>query len=264
MAMLGVAHHAVAAEETQAKTSQGIKSGFYIMPNAEAIFVPSKFNKNDGTPVGFGVGVSLGYRLANLLIDLDASYQHISGTSNIEQVFNDNNAVKNLAPDIANKTYLTKSTNNENFIPVTLGLKYAIPLFSNVFSITPGIAGGVWFHTIKRNLSYSDNADGKGTTNLGLFSSQSGKDIPTTDNASEVKGIIVPSLALDFAPSDSLTISLTGKMYIVPKGYSDNYNAVTRESVANLSGLFNTNFTDVNKTFLVWRFKSWHSLHFLI
>ena len=72
---------------------------------------------------------------------------------------------------------------------------------------------------------------------------------PTSDNTNEVKGIIVPSLGLDYAPFDSLTISLTGKVYIVPKGYSDNYNDINREAAKNAAGLFTTNFLDVNKTF---------------
>ena len=147
--------------------------------------------------------------------------------------------------------YITNTTSRESFMPLTLGLKYAIPLLSNrALSITPGIAAGVWFHSINRSLSYSDNMDGQLAKALETFSTlQPGAVIPTGDKASEIKAVIVPSLALDYSPSEHVTFTFTGKFYIVPKGYSDNYNPVNRAAALNGIGTFENTYTLVDKLF---------------
>ena len=65
LALLGVAHHAVAAEEKEKvkekepKRPLDIKNGLYIMPNAEGILFPASLTKTAERPL---VTV-LGYRL---------------------------------------------------------------------------------------------------------------------------------------------------------------------------------------------------------
>ncbi|MDI9313856.1 MAG: hypothetical protein QM529_04185 [Hydrotalea sp.] len=110
-----------------------------------------------------------------------------------------------LAPTAVSTTVDSK----EGFIPITLGLKYAIPIApGNVVSLTPGIAGGVWFHTVDRSI----------TT---VVANQ--PPIHSVDKATETRGVIVPSLTVDYNPTPNLSFSLGGKFYLVPSGYSDNY-----------------------------------------
>ncbi|MDI9313859.1 MAG: hypothetical protein QM529_04200 [Hydrotalea sp.] len=112
----------------------------------------------------------------------------------------------------------TTIKSKEGFIPITLGLKYSIALApKNIISLTPGLAGGVWLHTIDRTITMTTT----GTTPW-----------TTTDKATETRGVIVPSLSLDYNPLPNLSVSLAGKFYIVPGGYSDNYSASQRNVAA--------------------------------
>ncbi|MDI9313858.1 MAG: hypothetical protein QM529_04195 [Hydrotalea sp.] len=117
----------------------------------------------------------------------------------------------------------TNITNHESFIPVTLGLKYAFAIApKNMFSITPGLAAGVWIHTVRRALN---------TTFTPVYGATPFAQ-SSTDNVTQVRGVIVPSLSLDYNPLPDLTVSLAGKFYLVPNGYSDNYSAVQQATQA--------------------------------
>ena len=138
-------------------------------------------------------------------------------------------------------TNTTTTDSKESFVPVTLGLKYVIPLMAGgVLSMTPGIAGGVWFHSVDRT-STSVITLANGT----VLSTTVTKD--KTDE--EAKGVIVPSISFDYAPSQNVTISLAGKVYIVPGGYSDNYSITAQELADQAKDLFAPAYFGVKQDF---------------
>ena len=133
----------------------GTKDGFYLTPNAEVIFVDKSFTKGNGTGVGGGGGLNLGYQIKNFQIELAVGYDYYGGKGTVTQQFAGAGAALNPILKGAGVAGLeTTSESTEGFIPVTLGLNYVIPMGST-FSITPGIAGGMWYHTIDRKLSYN-------------------------------------------------------------------------------------------------------------
>ncbi|MDI9313862.1 MAG: hypothetical protein QM529_04215, partial [Hydrotalea sp.] len=226
-----------------------VKDGFYLTPNASVIFVDKAFTKDvTSVGVGGGGGLALGYQVKNFLIDLNAEYQYYGGKGTVNQTTsgygtawlaaagafkqtlasggNPAAAITAATAAFANPAagaaagltpgtaVATTTDSQEGFVPVTLGLKYLIPVMAGgKLSITPGVAGGAWIHTVKRDIT---TTIGTGAT---AFTTA------TTDNATEIKGVVVPSIALDYAPLQNLTISLTGKFYIVPGGYSDAYTS---------------------------------------
>ena len=213
--------------KTPTKTTSGLKDGFYIAPNAEIIFLDKAFTRGLAkVGVGGGGGASIGYRIKNFAIDLAFDYQafnskgdshqktSVSGArwvaanfalhNNLDAAAAFNNAANSQPIDVSNTI-----VNKEAFIPLTLGLKYSIPLAkNNVVSITPGIAAGVWFHTIDRSIETIISQPG---VIFGAWGNQG------SEKQRETKGVIVPSLAVDYNPTPNLSISLAGKFYIVPK-----------------------------------------------
>ncbi|MDI9313857.1 MAG: hypothetical protein QM529_04190 [Hydrotalea sp.] len=126
-----------------------------------------------------------------------------------------------IVPGIS--TVTTDINSREAFFPVTLGVRYAFAIApKNMFSLSPGLAAGVWIHTVRRNLSTTIYHN-----YTGVSISQS-----STDKATQVRAVIVPSLSLDYNPWPSMNISLVGKFYLVPNGYSDNYSAAQQAAQA--------------------------------
>ena len=219
-------------------SKQGLENGFYIAPNAEIIFLNKAFTRGLAkVGVGGGGGASIGYRISNFSIDLNVDYQAFNSNGDSHQqtsvsgarwlavnhaLFNGrdpatafNNAANGRPVDVIN--YIV---NKESFVPLTLGLKYSIPLAKNdVVTLTPGIAGGVWFHSINRSVETIISQPG---IIHGAWNNHE------SEKQKETRGVIVPSLAIDYNPTPNVSISLATKFYIVPKGYSDNYDAVTR------------------------------------
>ena len=236
----------------------GTKDGFYLTPNAEVIFIDKKFTKGNGTGVGGGVGLNLGYQIKNFQIELAVGYDYYGGKGTVGQTTSAfgtgwvaaakafqialatganaqaagaaagaefNGAITGINNGIIKTVGVSTTTeSSERFIPVTLGLNYVTPFAGGKFSFTPGIAAGVWFHSINRKIS---------TSIAGAAA------IETTDKANETKGVVVPSLSFDYTPIEKLTISLGGKFYIVPGGYSDAYSnnakAAANASVSDIT-----------------------------
>ena len=234
-----------ATPPTPVEDNQNLKDGFYIAPNAEIIFLDKAFTRGLAkVGVGGGGGASIGYRISNFAIDLAFDYQafnsngevhqqtSVSGarwlavnyalTNGLDPTAAFNNAANSQPIDVTN-TFVNK----EAFIPLTLGLKYSIPLAKNdVVTLTPGIAGGVWFHTVDRFIESVIYQPG---LIYGAWGNQG------YEKQTETKGVIVPSLAIDYNPTPNVSISLAGKFYIVPNGYSDNYDALTRDRNAQFA-----------------------------
>ncbi|MDI9313865.1 MAG: hypothetical protein QM529_04230 [Hydrotalea sp.] len=256
-----------------------VKNGFYVNPTINLIFIDKNLTKGLGN-VGFGGGggLGLGYQINNFLIDFNVDYQYHGGDDTVNQItsaygtvwlnaaaaFNGvytaaraagqstttakitaAKAVETQLNTNGTKLFLTNAgaangttpgtavtttiKNSEEFIPVTLGVRYLIPLMAGgKLSITPGIAGGLWIHTGKRDTTHVIG------TGANAFTTGS------TDNAIEAKAVVVPSLSFDYAPLQNLTISLSGKFYIVPGGYGDSYLSSTLAS-ANATAKNNTN-----------------------
>ena len=231
-----------ATRPTPVEDNKGLKDGFYIAPNAEIIFLDKAFTRGlaevgAGGGIGGGGGVSIGYRISNFSIDLNVAYQAFHSKGDVHQQTSvsgtrwlaANFAVFNGKDPIAyfnspNYNYqndvVTSIVNKESFIPLTLGLKYTIPLAKNdVITLTPGIAGGVWFHIIDRSVETPI-----GSRDLAAYTWNN----KGLEKQKETKGVVVPSLAIDYNPTPNLSISLAGKFYIVPNGYSDNYDKKTQ------------------------------------
>lgn len=188
------------------------KDGFYLTPNGEVIFVNSGFTKDNGTGVGGGGGLAIGYQIKKFQIELAANYQYYGGTGTVTQ----------KAANIPGGALTTTVDSTEHFVPITLGLNYVIPVnASGSLALTPGIAGGVWIHNVNRTWKVT-GAETLGAAAAGLAGA------PTSDEATETKGVVVPSLTLDYAPTQNVTIRFAGKFYIVPGGYSDNYSTAAR------------------------------------
>ncbi|MDI9313860.1 MAG: hypothetical protein QM529_04205 [Hydrotalea sp.] len=269
-ALLGMAHsnlaHAAtesvistATDKAPAKTTTYLpasKDGFYIGASAQVFLVDPKYTKGAsviGVGVGDGVGINLGYRIQNFLIDLAADYQFYGGKGSVSQQYatTGNGAlVRTFFPEAANTSYITNVNNQETFAPITLGLKYAIPVMANgLLSITPGIAAGVWLHDVKRDISFSDSQGGELATKINKLGRGLGQFIPTSDNTGQTRAVIIPSLAVDYSPAKNITLSVTGKFYIVPGGYSDNYNKANQKASAEGVGTFTTDYNAVDKLF---------------
>ncbi len=213
-----------------------MKDGLYLTPNAEVIFVNSAFTKGvTSVGVGGGAGLAFGYQIKKFQIELAANYQYYGGKGTVEQTVS-------AIPGGAGKISTTVDS-SEHFIPITLGLNYVIPVnASGSLALTPGIAGGVWIHKVNRTLAVTPNAvvTGAAVANPALGALATA---PKSDEATEVKGVIVPSLSLDYAPSANWTVRFGGKFYIVPAGYSDNYADLNRTlanaGVASLTPSYN-------------------------
>ncbi|MDI9313861.1 MAG: hypothetical protein QM529_04210 [Hydrotalea sp.] len=264
-ALIGMTHNNLAHAASQAASdkpvtktirlnSGGFKNGLYVAPNAELFFINQSYTKDSSaTGIGGGVGIDIGYRMNKLLFDLSVGYQYYSSKDTIGQSFartGRGSLIRQTIPQAANSIYFTTTDNRESFIPVTLGVKYTLGIFDNkLLTLTPGIAGGVWFHNIKRDLSYSDNQDGNVARSFAGLNNLFDVATPTTDNADQIRGVIVPSLSLDYTPTSNLTLSLAGKLYLVPGGYSDNYNPINQAAAADSVNAFTVNYTAVNKLF---------------
>ncbi len=219
---------AAPAPAVQPANQRLARDGFYVRPNVELLLVPSMsaFTKNVGSiGLGAGGGFTLGYEVSKFQIELAVNYQYYGSKGSFDQT----------AQSAASKVKITSTVDSgEQFIPITVGFNYVIPLTSSgVFAITPGLAGGLWVHRVNRVIRQNgyNIATGLpidlGTVGLG--------DLPTSDSNIEVKVLIAPSLALEVQPFDNLSFHVTGKVYIVPGGYSDNYAATTRAALADIS-----------------------------
>ncbi len=222
----------------------GTKDGLYLTPNAEVIFVNSAFTKGvTSVGVGGGAGLAFGYQIKKFQIELAANYQYYGGNGTVEQTVS-------AIPGGAGKISTTVDS-TEHFIPITLGLNYVIPVnASGSLALTPGIAGGVWIHSVNRTIAVAPNAVVTGAAAAAADARLAGLALaPKTDEATEVKGVIVPSLALDYAPSANWTVRFGGKFYIVPAGYSDNYADLNRTAANAGAAFLSPSYNAVDTTF---------------
>ncbi len=254
------------------------RKGLYITPNAEVIFVNGRYTSGAAAiGVGGGGGLAIGYQINRFQLELAASYHYYGGTGSTTQTYNAAGAssagfaailelpmeqrvdaiqkgfaIAGLSSSLNGKHLISSAKSNEGFIPITLGLNYSVPLNARgSLILTPGLAGGVWLHTIDRKISYRDDADGQ-LVGLGdSFASIFGGTKPTTDKGFEVKGVIVPSLSLDYALNENFTLRFAGKFYIVPGGYSENYASLNRSVAATRLSVasFTPAHTIVNQNF---------------
>ncbi|MGI9462241.1 MAG: hypothetical protein ACR2NY_06700 [Alphaproteobacteria bacterium] len=268
------------------------KDGFYVTPDFNLLFVDSGYTKDNGTGVGFGGGLLTGYQINNFQLELAAAYQYYGGTGSVTQNLTPTGQQAALGgaqvtgdAEVGDGSgSMTSSVDsNEAFIPLTLGVNYIIPLNdSGSFSISPGIATGVWFHTIDRSFSLSPDANVINATIGGANATQEGQvafgaavanaitasggtlnqaqasqavaagildgNAPD-DSASETKWVIVPALNMDYAISQNFTMRLAGKFYLVPSGYSDNYDATNQANAEAGSALFAPAYNGVEDFF---------------
>ncbi|MDI9313754.1 MAG: hypothetical protein QM529_03630 [Hydrotalea sp.] len=189
-----------------------VKNGFYLTPVGGVIFVNKSFIKGARKDaIGGGGGFALGYQFEHFQFQLETGYQYYHPRGTYSQVeltaetfFTSRQTIQTISFD-----------NNEGFIPITFGINYTISLTKNDnLRLTPGVAGGLWIHTIASRLS-SDTPFDYFLANQPDFLNY---------KITEYRGLIMPSLSLDYAPTDNLTIKLLGKFYLVPGGYSDYYN----------------------------------------
>ncbi len=236
---------------TSARASEA--DGLYLTPNAEVILVDKAFTKGTALiGIGGGGGLVVGYQKKNFQIELAANYQYYGGKSIVNQL---TNAFSQYS--LYQRSLNTTVDNYEYFLPVTLGLNYVIPVnASGSLAITPGIAGGVWFHEVKRSLSYSSSDPDVSQKLNQFFTNQLDTKLnpvwysfPANDQGSEIKAVIVPSLSLDYSPSSNFTLRVAGKLYIVPAGYSDNYSATTQAVIAAADKINLPAYSAVNKLF---------------
>lgn len=219
---------AAPAPAVQSANQRLARDGFYVRPNVELLLVPSRsaFTKNAGSiGLGAGGGFTLGYEVSKFQIELAVNYQYYGSKGSFYQT----------AEAAASKVNITTTVDSgEQFIPITVGFNYVIPLTSSgLFAVTPGLAGGLWVHRINRVIRQDGYNIATGLPiNLGTVGLG---DLPTSDSNTEVRVLIAPSLALEVQPFDNLSFHVTGKVYIVPGGYSDNYAATTRAAFTDIS-----------------------------
>lgn len=208
------------------------RAGVYLKPQVEVIFTDKTYTKGiSAVGAGVGVGATVGYQIKNWGFELAALYQSYGGRATTQQTLFGGPATVSTATD-----------SSEGFIPITLGVNYTFNLVSSgKLSFTPGVAGGVWIHTINRNI--------KITTDSALARASIAASGIDSDRATEVRGIIVPSLSLNYAAADNLVFDITGKFYLVPNGYSDNYNIANRDAAKSGAAFLSPSYNDVNKFF---------------
>ncbi len=218
------------------------KDGFYITPNAEVIMVSPTFTQHTNKiGIGGGGGLAMGYEIKKFQIELATNYEYYGSQTNLQQ------GLKAFAKYPNSEKIKTSTDNSEYFLPITLGLNYAIPLTpSDSWAMTVGMAGGAWIHYVNRATTIDTSAltavSGAGRPMGGPVGGPLDKDT-IIQKTTQIRGVVVPSLGINYAPATNWILSLAGKFYIVPFGYSDNYTAesqaVANKTVRFLSPVYN-------------------------
>ncbi len=221
----------------QASNQAHARDGFYLNPNAEVIMVSPTFTQHTNKiGIGGGGGLAMGYEIKKFQIELATNYEYYGSQANLQQ------GLKAFAKYPSSEKIKTSTDNSEYFLPITLGLNYVIPLTpSDSWAMIVGMAGGAWIHYVNRTTTIDTSPL---TAVSGAIPPAAGAPAggPLTNDSivqktTQVRGVVVPSLGINYGPAANWTLSLAGKFYIVPFGYSDNYTADS-QAIANKTARF--------------------------
>lgn len=194
----------------------GVVSYSITSRNADGQDITTSLNPGDTLASGTGL---LAFRAtlngaAELLNAVDITYN--AGTVvNSAVVFAPNTILAQdyVLRNSAAVSYVLKNTidKNETFIPLVLSVGYNLVFGGdNHFALTPGLALGAVSHVVDNRLN--------------VISTTSGIVISRSDQATQYRFLAMPSLGLHFQLSDNFDLGFTGKLYLIPNGYSDIYN----------------------------------------